>query len=81
MALAARRPARFDGGGISAAHRGDPMKRVLLIMLGLAIAMSLFGLLIAFTRPIKWPDNVASSGWRRSLGEEVGEVVVEEAGA
>jgi hypothetical protein len=56
------------------------MKRVLLIMFGLATALTIVGLMMAFSRPIKWPANIAAPEWRRAVGETV-EPEVEEAGA
>ena len=54
------------------------MKRVLFVLLGLTVAMTAFGLLMAFSRPIKWPRNIGSPEVRRTLGEEA-EQAVEEA--
>ena len=57
------------------------MKRVLFIVLGLTVATTLFGLMVAFTRPIKWPANVASPAWRKAFGETAEQPVEEEAAA
>jgi hypothetical protein len=59
---------------------GYHMKRVLFVLLGLTVAMTVAGLLVAFARPSKWPANIAPSEWRRTLGEKV-EHVAEEATA
>jgi len=56
------------------------MKRVLFVVLGLSVAMSVAGLLFAFARPIKWPANIATPEWRRALDVKV-EPAVEEAAA
>lgn len=45
------------------------MKRVLFVLLGVMAAMTVIGLLVAFTRPINWPENVRPLAWRRVLGE------------
>jgi hypothetical protein len=55
------------------------MKRVLFILLGLMVAMTVTGLVISFTRPIKWPANVRSLDWRRALGESTEETTEEAA--
>jgi len=55
------------------------MKRVLFVLLGLTVAMTAFGLLMAFSRPIKWPRNIGSPDVRRTLGEEAGRAVEEAA--
>jgi hypothetical protein len=31
--------------------------------------MTVIGLLVAFTRPINWPEEVRPLAWRRVLGE------------
>jgi len=56
------------------------MKRVLFVLLGLTVAMTVAGLMVAFARPSKWPANIAPLEWRRALGEKV-EPVTEEAAA
>lgn len=53
------------------------MQRALFIVFGLAVALTLAGLAIAFARPVKWPANVARAEWRRALGEKVDQVVEE----
>ena len=56
------------------------MKRVLFVLLGLTVAMTVAGLMVAFARPSKWPANIAPLEWRRALGEKV-EPITEEAAA
>ena len=56
------------------------MKRVLFIFLGLTVAMTVIGLMVAFTRPIHWPANVRPLEWRKAFGEKVVDAA-EEAGA
>jgi len=82
MALAAARPERLDGAGIWLRMEVRQMKRVLFVLFGLSVAMTVVGLMVAFSRPIKWPANIAAPEWRRAVGE-TGEpaVAVEEAGA
>jgi hypothetical protein len=79
MALAAAVDALFDCG-VPSAVEGVHRKRFLFVLLGISVAMTLVGLLVAFTRPIKWPANIGSPQWRRPLGEKV-EHLAEEAGA
>jgi hypothetical protein len=55
------------------------MKRVLFILFGLMVAMTVTGLAIAFTRPIKWPENVGPLDWRRTFGEKAEETIEEAA--
>jgi len=55
------------------------MKRALFILFGLTLAMSVFGLMFAFTRPIKWPANIAAPAWRKALGEKAEELAEEAA--
>jgi hypothetical protein len=81
MALAAAAHRRLDGvGKPTHPHGGDLMKRALFILLGLMLAMTVFGLMFAFTRPIKWPADIAAPAWRKAFGEKV-EEPIEEAGA
>lgn len=47
------------------------MKRVLFVLFGLTMAMTVTGMLVAFARPSRWPANVTPSEWRRALGEKV----------
>ena len=55
------------------------MKRVMFILFGLLVAMTVTGLVIAFSRPIKWPENVGPLEWRRTLGGRVEETTEEAA--
>jgi len=57
------------------------MKRVVFILLGLAVATTVVGLLFAFSRPIKWPANVGPAAWRRAVGENAEEPITEEVAA
>ena len=54
------------------------MKRVLLVLFGITLVMTVVGLLTAFARPIKWPANVTAPDWRRAFGDKV-EHAVEQA--
>lgn len=54
------------------------MQRILFILLGIAVTTTVLGLLFAFSRPIRWPANVASPAWRRAFGESAEEPVEEE---
>jgi hypothetical protein len=57
------------------------MKRVVFILLGLAVATTVAGLLVAFSRPIKWPANVGPAAWQRALGADAEEPIAEEVAA
>jgi len=58
------------------------MKRVLFVLLGITVAVTVVGLVVAFSRPIKWPANIGSPEWRRAVGQDIEpELEAEEAGA
>jgi hypothetical protein len=82
MALAAARAGRLDGVGIRIRMEVRQMKRVLFILFGVGVAVTVVGLMVALSRPIKWPANIAAPEWRRAVGENVEpELEAEEAGA
>jgi uncharacterized protein involved in outer membrane biogenesis len=45
------------------------MKRALFVLFSVIAAITVIGLLVAFTRPINWPENVRPLALRRVLGE------------
>ena len=57
------------------------MQRLLFVLFGVIAAVTVVGLLIAFTRPIKWPANVGPLEWRRAVGEAIEREVEEEVAA
>ncbi len=52
---------------------GLQMRRILFVLVGLTMAFTVSGLVIAFARPSKWPANIARADWRRALGEHLGQ--------
>jgi hypothetical protein len=81
MALAARGWRLFDEGGCSVARGGAHMKRVLFVLFGISMALTVFGLVFAFTRPIKWPATIRPLDWWRATEPVGNPVEVEEVGA
>lgn len=57
------------------------MKRVLFVLLGLSVAMTVMGLMFAFTRPLKWPARIATVDWRKAVGEAIDRTLEEEVAA
>lgn len=53
------------------------MKRVLFVLFGVMAALTAVSLIVAFTRPIKWPANVRPLEWRRAIGDGVDRKVEE----
>jgi hypothetical protein len=82
MALGTGGAPRFDGGWHSfLSVEVDEMKRVLFVLFGFMAVMTAIGLLVAFTRPIKWPAGIAAPDWRKAVGEAVDRTVEVEVAA